>query len=592
MQKYVEIIENAIRELFDANSSENFNVKISRTDAKFGDYSTNIAMILAGKLKRNPREIAEEITKKLRESSEFESVEIAGAGFINLKISAKNLAENLNKQFIQARENKRNFGENNDGWIYEIDEKSGEKIREKQKVAIVEYPSPNMAKPYSVGHLRSGNQGWAARNLLKASGWKVITDNHLGDSGSPFGFWVLGFKKFSNEEKLAKNGIYELGRVYIKIREELKKEEARGEKTLANEAQSWLLKLENQDPEAMKLSEKFNKISLDHIHEIMNRLGISTDYEIGEKFYVESGKSEVQKLLKENIATKNSDGSVIIDLTDEGIETPILVLKSNGAALYATTDLATMIYREENWHPEKVVYCVGSEQKFYFEQLAALAKKIGVKSELYHLWFGTIDQINEDGTRAKMSSRKGVVLMEELLNAALEKARENAKSDEMSEEDLRKISVGAIKFTDFASDRRTSMLFDWENMFSLTGFSGPYVQYAAVRINKILKDNSEENSENPNAENYDFANEKDLILKMLEYPEILRVAARELEPHRIANYIYELARELNRYYEKTPIATAEVSPEIKKIRLNFLRKIAAIFEHSLGILGIEIPDKM
>lgn len=567
MKDYSEAISSSVQELLGVE----VEVKLTRPDQQFGDYATNVALQIAKIVGDNPRNIASKIKELLVEKRLFESVDIAGPGFINLKVSAADLDAKLSKAFKSDRP----FGENDDG---------------KGKLAVVEYPSPNMAKPYSVGHLRSGNQGWAARNLLKATGWRVITDDHLGDYGAPFGIWVVGFKRFSSQEELDKNGVYELGRVYIEMRQALKDEEARGDNSLAKDVQDWLLRLENGDPEAVSLSNEFNAISLDHIHNVMNRLGISTDYEYGEKFFAPLGKKCVQDLLEQGIAMQNDDGSVIVDLEDRGIKVPILIQKSNGTALYATTDLATIVWREENWHPDKVIYSVGAEQKFYFEQLVALAGKLGITTELYHLWFGVIDQIGEDGKREKMSSRKGVVLMEELLDEAERKARENSKSDDMTHEDISKIAVGAIKFTDFAADRRTGLLFNWETMFSLTGFSGPYVQYAAVRVNKILHDNQDHLAGEPT--DYDFEAEKALLLKLSEYPEVVSIAAREIEPHRIATYAYDLARELNRYYEQTPVATAEVDANVKRSRLEVLNKVSQVFSHALGILGIGIPDKM
>jgi len=316
---------------------------------------------------------------------------------------------------------------------------------------------------------------------------------------------------------------------------------------------------------------------------------ISTNYELGEAFFAPRGKELVQNLLNQGIAIKNDDGSIIVPLDDYGIETPLLVQKSNGAALYATTDLATIMYREENWHPDRVIYSVGPEQIFYFTQLAALAKKLSIKTELIHLWFGLIDQINEDGTREKMSSRKGVVLMEELLNQAEKKAREVVKSGDISDDDIKKIALGAIKFSDFVSDRRTNILFGWDSIFALSGFSGPYVQYAAVRVNKILRDNDIVQGD---VGGYDYEPEKAVIAKLLEYPEVVHLSARDLEPHKIATYLYELARELNRYYEITPIATGDVLIEQKWARLGLLKKVSQIFTHGLSLLGIEIPDKM
>jgi arginyl-tRNA synthetase len=420
---------------------------------------------------------------------------------------------------------------------------------------------------------------------MEATGWKVITDNHLGDYGAPFGIWVVGFLKFSSDEALAKDGVYELGRVYIATKAALKEEKEQSSHELADQVQDWLIRLENGDEEAARYSQRFNEISLKHIHDIMNRLKISTDYELGEAFFAPKGKEAVQELLAKNVAIQNDDGSVIVPL--DGFDVPLLVQKSNGAALYATTDLATLMYREETWHPDRVIYAVGAEQQFYFSQLFALAKKLGIHTELIHLWFGTIDQLDDEGKREKMSSRKGVVLMEELLNIAEEKAREVVEGRDVRDEDVKKIALGAIKFTDFIADRRTNILFDWDSIFALTGFSGPYVQYAAVRVNKILHDNE---GEQPEIGNYDYEAEKAVLAKLLEYPSVVRLAARDLEPHKVANYIYELARELNRYYETTRVGDAE--PNERAARLEVLARVSHVFTHGLNLLGIEIPESM
>ena len=557
-------IQTVIRQLFNIEQV----VHLSRPDSDFGDFATNVAMQLAKPLGKNPREIAEQLAESLRQTGDYTEVSVAGPGFINLKLSSKKLADNLQSTWSDK------YGENNDG--------AG-------KTVVVEYPSPNMAKPYSVGHLRPGNQGWAVKRLMEATGWKVITDNHLGDYGAPFGIWVVGFLKFSNDEKLATDGVYELGRVYIETKKALKDEEATGGSELANEVQQWLLKLESGDQQAVSYSQRFNEISLAHIHEVMNRLKISTDFELGEAFFAPQGKQIVQDLLGRGIAIQNDDGSVIVPLDEFGIKVPLLVQKSNGAALYATTDLATMMYRQDNWHPDRIILAVGAEQQFYFTQLFALAKKLGIQTEMVHLWFGVIDQLNDDGTREKMSSRKGVVLMEELLNQAEQKAREVVKDRDVSGDDIKKIALGAIKFSDFIADRRTNILFSWDSIFALSGFSGPYVQYAAVRVNKILHDNEIAQTD---ISQYDWTPEKLVILKLLEYPDVVRLAARDLEPHKIATYLYELARDLNRYYETTPIAVGDVTDIQKQARLGLLQKVSLIFSHGLDLLGIEVPSSM
>lgn len=562
---------NQINQAVKSTISQLYNVEIdiqlSRPDAKFGDFATNVAMQLSKMVGQNPRQIAEQIVEELGKNQLFSEVTIAGPGFINLRISAAKLAEILDQNFNDK------YGQNNDG--------AG-------KTVIVEYPSPNMAKPYSVGHLRPGNQGWAVRNLMKASGWQVITDNHLGDYGAPFGIWVTGFLKFSSEEALSSGGVYELGRVYIAMKKALKDEAERNGSTLADQVQAWLIKLEQGDPTAKSYSERFNAISLEHIHNVMARMKISTDFELGEAFFAPRGKQAVAKLLESGVAVQNADNSIIVPLDDYGFDVPLLVQKSNGAALYATTDLATILYRQEVWQPDRVVYCVGPEQQFYFSQLFAMAKKLDIKTELIHLWFGLIDQLNDDGTREKMSSRKGVVLMEELLDQAEARAREVVKSDNVSDDDVKKIALGAIKFSDFAADRRTNILFDWKSIFALTGFSGPYIQYAVVRVNKILNNNQIATG----LFNYDYQAEKSIILKLLEYPQVIKLSCADLEPHKIATYLYELAKELNRYYENTPIATGSVTDDERQARLQLLQKVSQVFANGLDILGIEVPSAM
>lgn len=558
------VIRKTIKQLFDIDQA----VQLTRPDSQFGDFSTNVAMQLAKPMDKKPLEIAEQLADMLRETGNFSEVSVAGPGFINLRVTAQSLATALNQSWSPT------YGENKDG--------AG-------KTVVVEYPSQNMAKPYSIGHLRSGNQGWSVKCLMEATGWKVITDNHLGDYGAPFGIWVVGFLKFSSDEKLAKGGVYELGNVYVETKKALKDEADRGEKQLADQVQQWLLKLENGDKEACDYSKRFNEISLAHIHQIMDRLKISTDHELGETFFAPKGKTAVQDLLTKGTAVQNDDGSVIIPLDEYGFDVPLLLQKSNGAALYATTDLATVLYREEEWHPDRVIYVVGGEQQFYFSQLFAMAKKLGIQTELIHLWFGMIDQINDDGTREKMSSRKGVVLMEELLDQAEAKAREIVKQRDVSDEDIKKIALGAIKFSDFAADRRTNILFNWDSIFALSGYSGPYIQYAAVRVNKILHDNQIVQTD---VTNYDYEPEKTLILKLLNYPDVVRHSANDLEPHKIAAYLYELARELNRYYEVTPVATKDVTDVQKQVRLTILQKVSHIFTHGLSLLGIEVPTRM
>jgi arginyl-tRNA synthetase len=562
MEQIKQSLQDIIKQLYDVE----VRPVITLSDGERGDFSTNIAFQLSKSAGKKPLDIATEIANQF--AVDGIAATPAAPGFINFTVAGK-----LAKQWLDADWSDR-YGESDAG--------AGKK-------ALVEYPSPNLAKPFSVGHLRPSNQGWAVRNLLLATGWEVVTDNHLGDSGTPFGYWVLGFQRHSSDEKLAADGIYELGRVYIEIRRELKEEAAEGKTELADAAQNWLKKLEAKDPEAVAYSARFNKISLDHMHKVMTRMSISTDLELGESFFVEPGKQWVEHYLKEGVFTQNDDGSVICRLDDQGIEVPMLMLKSNGAALYATTDLGCLKYRESEIKPDYVVMAIAAEQKFYLEQLFAVAKKIGIPQDYVHMWFGLIDQISEDGKREKMSSRKGVVFLEELLDKAEVRTRELiAGRDDVSDTDVATIAIGAIKFTDFLADRRTGILFDWDKIFSLTGFSGPFIQYAAVRANKIIAEGS--SHEANNYDEYDFEAEKSLIKLLLDYPNVITTATDLLEAHRVAAYVFRLAQEFNRYYENTPVLKSE--PSIRTARLDVLRQFVQVVTHALNILGIGVPSKM
>ena len=552
-------IAEIIKRLYGAEVAVDFSPVPAEIE---GDYSCNVAMRLAKAAGKAPREIAAEIIAELPAEYEYT---IAGPGFINIGVSGRALFAQLDGAWND------NYGYNESG--------AG-------KVAVSEFPSTNMAKPYSVGHLRPGTQGWAAKRILEANGWKVITDNHLGDAGTPFGIWATGFKR--SGKLIDEVTIYDLGEIYIQMKADMKAEAAAGGHALADAAQDWLLKLEAGDAEAKELSERFNKISLDHIHGVMKRMDLATDYELGESFFVERGKELVKKFLAEGKFVQNEDGSVICPLDEFGIEVPMLMLKSNGAALYATTDLACLDYRLHEWKADRLIYAVGAEQKFYFEQLFAVAKKLGWNAEMQHVWFGTIDQVGEDGKREKMSSRKGVVLLEAMLDDAEKRVRENFAGTELSDEDVRRVAVGAIKYSDFIAVRKTGIWYDPNKIFALTGQSGPFCQYACVRMRRIL----EKNADFAGAEfgDYDFVAEKTILQKLLEFPGLVAAIADNLEAHRVAGYCFELAQELNRYYENAPITSAE--PAVKAARLWTIQRAATVLERGLDLLGIQIPDKM
>ncbi|MCE7936395.1 arginine--tRNA ligase [Candidatus Saccharibacteria bacterium CPR2] len=527
---------------------------------------------LAQKLNQSPKDIADKLASALKNEA-IEKTESTN-GYLNVWIKSTALAKGIENDSAQVKQNNIQYGESKLGT---------------DKVVVVDFASPNVAKPFSVGHLRSTNIGWAIIQLLKNWGYKVIGDNHLGDTGTPFGMWVVGFQKWGSEEALEKNGVYELGRIYVKFREEAKKEELNDKNELIASAKEWVKKLESGDETALSYHKKFSDISYRHIQEIFDRLGVKPDENLGESFYLEKAKEITSQLVQKNIAQKQEDGSVIVDLSDAGIETPILLQKSDGASLYATTDIATIDYRVEKWKPEKIIYVVGQEQQFHFKQLFALAKKLGYETEFIHVWYGLVQQKNESGGREKMSSRKGTILLEELLDMAEEKARSIALKTHVSDEDIKKVAIGAVKFTDFSQNKHANILFDWDRMFNLHGYSGPYVQYAAVRVNSILGKIGEEKLDFA-ASDYSWKSEKDLLKQIAKYPLVLESAAKNYEPHEVAYFIYDLAKICNRYYEEVSIIDSE--PNIKSLRIGLLYLIKYIYSHALGILGIAVPSKM
>jgi len=547
-------------------------VKVLEVDSKKvvvasveGDFESDLAIpcfAFAKELGKEPQEIAELVVGSLSlpEISKSQAI----SGFVNVWLKADVLASGFSNDSKSGV-----FGTSDEG---------------KGKTVVVDFIGLNLAKPFSVGHLRPTVQGWALIQIYKALGYVVVGDSHMGDWGTPFGMWVAGFEKWSSDGQLKEDGAYELGRIYVKFREEAEKNE-----TLIDEAKAWLKKLEEGDKQAKEYHERFNKISLDHANEILDKLGVKADENYGESFYVEKSQQLVDELVKDGKAEQQVDGSVIVSLEDYGLETPILLRKSDGSALYATSDLETVRFRQEKWSPSKIIYSVGGEQQFHFKQVFALADKLGYSKEtdLIHAWFGTVDEVDDSGKRGKMSSRKNTALLENLLKTADKKAR-SLVEEELSDDDFDAISIGAIKFNDFARPRTTNILFDWDSMFSLQGHSSVYIQYAAVRVGSILKELNEIKELGDSS--YDFSAEKEILMQLSKYPEVIKSAADSYEPYRIADYLYELAKIWNRYYEETSVRDSK--DDVLFARTWLLGQLRHNFEHGLSLLGIQVPTKM
>ncbi len=553
---------------------DHYDFDINEAHPKTG---AHLAVPLFGVAKRvgqNPKELANKLSQEL--GLEWVEKAASAGGFLNIWLNPRTLAVSLNHDLTINK----TYGGSEEG---------------NDELVFVDYVGLNMAKPFSVGHLRPTLQGQSLINLYRMLGYAVVGDTHLGDSGTPFGIWVVGFKLLSSEEALKEGGAYELGRVYTETKKLLKSEEESGNTKLKEEVSTWLKKLEAEDPEALDYQKKFNQITQEHMFEILEELGVRPDENLGESFFLKRSKQLTQELVDKDIAIRQDDGSVIVTLKEFGIDTPILLEKSDGTALYATTDLATIEHRLNNYDktPEKIIYSVDLQQRFHFQQVFALTKKLGwaKDTELFHAWFGQIQETNEDGKRQKMSSRQGAMYIRDLIDRAMEFATKTVEGRDIGFEDIHKIAVGAIKFNDFAQDRKTNILFDWDRMFSLQGFSGPFVQYAGVRIKSILEKLQEDVAMAQElSSDYNFIKEDRLLLTLAQYPGVVKKAADKYEPHHLATYAFDLAKELNRYYEEVNIINSE--DKEKEARVWLLKLIYKTLESSLGILGIQIPSKM
>ena len=510
---------------------------------------------------QDPHAVAQEIAAQLVGRPELQVVEAVG-GYVNLS---------LRPQFVAQR-------------LAALDVPLLLPTPASSQPVVIEYCSVNLSKPMSVGHLRNLFLGRALVNLYRFAGYKVITDNHIGDWGRTFGIWVVGFQRYSDDQRLASGGVDELGRVYIETSRNLADDEV-----LADEVQSWLLRLQAGDEEALAYHRRFSQISLAHADHVLDLFGIKFDYTLGESFYQEQAARLIERLIQTGQAIVQADKSVIVDLSPAGFDTPFLIRKSNGSHLYASSDIATLEWREENWQPQRVIYVVGADQKLYFRQLFAFNQSIEVtRAELIHYAHGLIEERSAQGARQKMSSRSGAVNLLSVIDRARSTVRDLVKPG-VSQANQDRIALGALAFLEFSHSHSTNILFDWQAIFNLKSRSGPYLQYAVVRLNSILA-KSGVNNPQPNFDDYHWQDEHQILIKLLGYPDVLVEALDTHEPSRIAGHVWSLARQLNRYYEQTSVLEADVT--IRANRLWLVGLAAQQMTQALGLLGIEVPSEM
>lgn len=521
------------------------------------------AFSLAKVERKAPQAIATEIAEKIDQSA-FEKV-VATGPYVNFFLDKSKISDHVIKSVITAGAD---YGQQDEG--------HGQNV-------TIDLSSPNIAKPFSVGHLRSTVIGDALSNLYRKMGYNTIKINHLGDWGKQFGLLMVAYKKWGSKEAVEANPINELLKLYVRINAEIEQDPE-----LDEEGRKWFKKLEDGDPEATELWQWFRDESLVEFNRIYKLLDVEFDSLNGEAFYNDKMDEGVQ-ILEDKGLLKESKGASIVDLDDVNLP-PAMIKKSDGATLYITRDIATAMYRARTYNFVKNIYAVGQEQSNHFRQLKAVLKKMGFdwSDDMVHVDFGLVTK-----NRQKLSTRKGnIILLEPTLQEAISRAKSQIEEKnpelENKEEVAHAVGVGAVKFYDLKTDRRNGYDFDLEAMVSFEGETGPYVQYAYARIQSILR----KANFTPSTDTTYSLNDPESweIIKLLQdFSRVVKRAAENYDPSLIAKYAISLAQAFNKYYAHTRIL--DESPE-RESRLALSYSTAVVLKESLRLLGVQAPEKM
>ena len=534
---------------------------------EFGDYQCNAAMGLAKTLKRNPKQIAQRIADCARHES-VARLQVAGPGFINITLDDTWLGAQMERLAVDP-----NLGVPQVG--------AGRTI-------VLDYSSPNVAKPMHIGHIRSTVIGNALDRLHRFLGWRVISDNHLGDWGTQFGIIIMGFKNNVNAEALAAEPIDELERIYRESYERSQKEPE-----WLDACRKELVRLQSGDPENLALWKKFVDLSMGEFERIYKRLGVSFDLVRGESFYNDRLSGVVDQLTAAGLA-RESEGAMVAFLDDEKLP-PCLVRKSDGAYNYATTDIATIQRRVEEFNPELIVYVTDERQQLHFKQVFTVSRKLGVKTRLEHVWFGLMRL--PEGT---FSTRQGnVIKLERLLDEAESKALAVVQeaSPEMpadrQKEVARAVGIGAVKYADLSQNPQSLVVFSWEKAMALNGNSAPYLQYAYARIRSV-QDKFAERFPAIDPATYPIRitekPERALAVKAAGFADAVMLAAGGFKPSMLADYLYDLAGHYSSFYQNVPFLKADEG--VRESRIRLCGVTAAILHKGLSLLGIETMDRI
>ena len=562
---FKEIIANKISDVIniDANELKSY-IEVPKDNAN-GDYSFP-CFRLAKELRKSPVDIANLIKDGLNIDEIFEKVDVV-SGFLNFYLNKTIIV----KSFFDKFNANENYGSTNMG---------------KGKTVIVEYSSPNIAKPFHIGHLKNTVLGHALDNLYRFQGYNVISWNHLGDYGTQFAKLIEAYKRWGNEYDLNENPIKKLAEMYVRINQLCAEDES-----VLEESRETFKQLENGNPEYVKLRDEFTKYSMIDFNKIYDLLGVKFDKIIGESFYIDK-IPEMYEVLEKTGRMIESENAMIVDLTPD---TPCIVKKSNGASIYAARDLASILYRTSNFDFDKCLYVIGNEQALYFKQIFAIAKIMGIDKKyidgLEFVGYGML-RLPE----GKMSTRKGnFVEVEGLLEDAINRVKkvilEKDNLDGMDIEDVsKKVGLGAVVFSNLLDSRVKDSVFDVNSAISFQGDTGPYVQYMAVRTKSVLT-----KVNNDISKDIDFSiliddSSLNLIKVLSNFEEVLQSALEKNEPSFISRYLLDVAKAFSVFYNNDKIICDDKKIQDARVYLTYVTN--KVLNRGLNLLGIQVPDKM
>lgn len=564
-QKVVNLIEIGLHDIYGISLPDTENYIEIPSNIELGDFSLP-CFTLAKTLKRSPKIIAEELSKYINHKNKDIMISEVKAvnGYLNIFIDRVYFINQIITDVFKA-----SYGSSDIG--------SG-------KTICMDYSSPNIAKNFHVGHLRTTLIGNSFAKIYSKLGYKVVRINHLGDWGTQFGKLIVAYKKWSSKKMVEENGIEELLRIYILFGHEAEKSSA-----LNDEARDWFAKMENGDEEALSIWQWFKDISLIEYERVYTMLNIEFDAYVGESFYMDKVPALVSELKDKKLLVE-SQGANIISLDEYGMP-PCLITKKDGSSIYHSRDIAAALYRKQTYNFEKCIYVTGMEQKLHFSQVFKAIELMGYEwaNDLYHIPYGLVSMDGE-----KLSTRKGnVIYAEDILNEAVSRALNAIQEKNPDLQDkintAKKIGIGAVIFHDLSNQLIRDVHFKWDDVLNFDGMTAPYIQYTYARSKSILRKSHIDNTDVDLTYLTDDIS-YELVKKLALYPDIVKDAAVKFEPCIIARYAYNLSNLFNKFYHECRILSAD--DQIRKARIVLVDAVQKVISDSMSLLGIECPEEM